>query len=95
MKTKIEFSKVLILSLIIYCAVLIVFSYLLAWHGKANVNETVTVALITTIMGACIGYLIYQFKLKDSRNKYKIDENGVPFVDENDNGIPDDEEENT
>lgn len=26
-----------------------------------------------------LGYYVYQAKLKDSRNKYGIDENGVPY----------------
>jgi hypothetical protein len=55
-------------------------SYVLAFF-KDNTNDAVTVALITTIMGACVSYMIYQFKLKDSRNKYKIDEDGKPLED--------------
>jgi len=42
-------------------------------------NDTVTVALITTILGSCVSYFLYQAKLKMSRNQYKIDEDGVPF----------------
>jgi FtsH-binding integral membrane protein len=74
-----EFSKKLIIWLIIFCALGIIASYVLAFYEKQNVNDTVTVALITTIMGACVSYLIYQFKLKDSRNKHGIDENGKPI----------------
>jgi len=39
----------------------------------------VTVALVTESLGVTIGYFIYQAKLKDSRNKYSVDVNGIPF----------------
>jgi hypothetical protein len=37
------------------------------------------IAGITSILVPFISYLIYQFKLKNSRNKYGISENGVPY----------------
>ena len=87
-----EFSKQLIVVLIAFCMLGIIASYTLAFDGKST-NDTVTVALITTIMGSCVSYLIYTYKLKDSRNRHKVDVNGIPFVDWNNNGIPDEEEE--
>jgi flagellar motor component MotA len=73
-----EFSKKLIIWLILFCLLGIAASYTLAFFEK-EINEAVTVALITTVMGSCVSYLIYQFKLKNSRNKYHVDNNGVPF----------------
>ena len=35
---------------------------------------------ITAIIVPLISYLLYQFKLKNSRNKYGISENGVPYT---------------
>jgi len=78
MKKKIEFSKILA----IICTVLIilscVISSVLSLLDK-NANESVTTTLITV----CGGYLVsYAFKSgweKNSRNKYGIDENGIPY----------------
>lgn len=73
-----EFSKKLTLFLILFGICGIIASYVLAFLGM-NVNDTVTVALISQIMGTCISYLLYQYKLKASRNKHKVDEHGIPF----------------
>ena len=42
-------------------------------------DATLPVAFVTTVIGSLISYLIYQAKLKDSRNKHGIDEDGQPF----------------
>lgn len=73
-----EFSQKLTLGLIIFCAIGVVASYILAFVGK-DINEAVTISLITTIMGSCLSYFIYQFKLKDSRNRHHVDKDGIPF----------------
>ena len=53
-------------------------SYVLAWMEK-DVASDVT----TTVFTGCVGYLVtYAAKSaaeKHSRNKYGVDENGVPF----------------
>lgn len=41
---------------------------------------------ITAIITPFVAYLIYQAKLKDSRNKYGISENGVPYAMPDQNG---------
>lgn len=35
---------------------------------------------IITVLGSFISYCLYQFGLKNSRNKYRIDADGQPFV---------------
>lgn len=42
-------------------------------------DSALPIAGITSILVPFISYLIYQFKLKNSRNKYGINENGVPY----------------
>lgn len=42
-------------------------------------DVTLPVTGITSILVPFISYLVYQFKLKNSRNKYGINENGVPY----------------
>ena len=51
-------------------------NYALAFLERGNINETVTVALITTILGTVIGYFVKSFNEKNSRNKYGVDEFG-------------------
>lgn len=46
---------------------------------KAPGSE-VAVAGVAEIIAPVLGYLIYQAKLKDSRNKYGIAEDGVPYA---------------
>jgi hypothetical protein len=74
-----EFSKKLTLFLIIFGCCGIVTSYVLAFLENKNINEAVTIALITQVIGSAFSYLIYQFKLKDSRNTNKVDEKGIPY----------------
>jgi len=74
-----EFSKKLAIFLIMFGVCGIIASYVLAFLEKKTVNDSVTIALITQIMVACISYLLYQYRLKNSRNVYGIDKDGVPF----------------
>lgn len=43
-------------------------------------DSALPVTGITAIIVPLISYLLYQFKLKNSRNKYGISENGVPYT---------------
>ena len=43
-------------------------------------DASLPIAGISAIITPIVGYLLYQAKLKDSRNKYGISENGVPYV---------------
>ena len=78
-KHKMEFSKKLTLSLIIFGCGIIITSFVLVFMEKKSSNEAVTLAVITQIVVTSLSYLLYQYKLKESRNMYGVDENGVPF----------------
>ena len=42
-------------------------------------DATLPVACVTTIIAALLSYALYHFGLKNSRNKYGVDENGEPY----------------
>lgn len=56
----------------------------LAISGEAAVapDASLPIAGITFIFSPIVSYLFYQFGLKNSRNKYGVDENGEPYVKE-------------
>lgn len=43
-------------------------------------DAALPIAGITAIITPLVSYLMYQARLKNSRNKYGISENGVPYV---------------
>ena len=43
-------------------------------------DATLAVTCVTTILAALMSYCLYQWGLKNSRNKYGIDSEGEPFV---------------
>lgn len=47
-------------------------------------DATLAVTCVTTILGALLSYCLYQFGLKNSRNKYGVDSMGEPYVMKND-----------
>lgn len=47
-------------------------------------DASLPIAGITSIIVPFISYLMYQFKLKNSRNKYGINEYGIPYSKEED-----------
>lgn len=42
-------------------------------------DATLAVTSVSTVLASLMSYLLYQMGLKNSRNKYGIDENGQPF----------------
>lgn len=55
-------------------------------------DPTLAVTSLTTVIASLVSYLLYQAGLKNSRNKYGIDENGQPFkekmeIEEADEGV--------
>lgn len=74
-----EFSKWIVFSAFILLCVWVTASYTLAWFDK-NVNEGVTVALISYTLSSVIGYFISNSVTKNSRNKYGIDSDGNPHT---------------
>lgn len=47
-------------------------------------DPALAVQSVITIIGAFISYILYSFGLKNSRNKYGVDENGQPWKIKND-----------
>lgn len=42
-------------------------------------DPTIAVTCITVVIGALLSYFLYQFGLKNSRNKYGVDAEGNPY----------------
>ena len=86
-KKKIETSKlmagVVILSFGIYGIWCGIEYYILAKLAIENNTEmpdpTLAVTCVTTVLAALLSYCLYQFGLKNSRNKYGIGEDGEPY----------------
>jgi len=77
-KKHIEFSKIAVIIITAFCMCCIAFNYVLAFLEKTNVNEAVTIALITTILGTVIGYFIKAGKenlIKIKKSKEESEEN--------------------
>lgn len=88
-KRKKEFSKALcvIASLVFgFIGCWMIWKYYTLVQLAITTNSSVTpdsalpIAGITAIITPLISYLLYQFKLKNSRNRYGISENGVPYT---------------
>lgn len=87
-KKKIEFSKVLTVAVVAILTGVAIWSiieyYMLAKLAIINCcmtlpDSTIAITCITTIFGALISYCLYQFGLKNSRNKFGVDCEGQPF----------------
>ena len=78
-KRSAEFSKVILISYAVACLLFIQENYLLAFLNRTEVNATVTISLITTVAASLLGYYTKSLLEKTSRNKYNLDENGLPF----------------
>ena len=61
------------------CVVWITADYVLAFLNHTNIQATVTVTIIGSVVAALISYYAKSYKEKDSRNRHKVDENGVPY----------------
>ena len=78
MKKKFEWSKVI-------CGVLVTYGiangilYNIAVFMDKCPDSALAVQSVTTIIGGYMSYLLYQFGLKNSRNRYGVDEEGVPY----------------
>lgn len=88
MGKKFEFSKFLTLFAVIIFALYGVWSGIEYYKlckiaitcGGQMPDAILAVTCVTTILGALLSYALYQFGLKNSRNKYRIDANGEPMV---------------
>ena len=66
--------------LVLICASMtwVTWSYVLASFGKDPV-ENLAIAIVSTLIVALLAYFVKSFGEKNSRNKYKVDENGMPY----------------
>jgi hypothetical protein len=78
MKKKAEWSKLWMALIVLYgigCGV----AYYVAVFMNKLADPTLAVQAVITILGGFVGYLTYQFGLKNSRNKYGVDHEGNPY----------------
>lgn len=87
-KKKFEFAQ------IVTILTIIIFSAYGVWSGieyyrlcrlaiencSTMPDATLAVTCVTTILGAFMSYCLYQFGLKNSRNKFGIDKDGQPYT---------------
>ena len=85
---KVEFSKLLCGIVAAVTVIVAIYSTLRYYSLVELAIETgsgvapdpiVAVTSVGTILGAVLSYCLYQFGLKNSRNKYGIDEHGQPY----------------
>ena len=77
-KKTLSYSQKLLLVLIFAAMAWVTWSYVLASLGKDPV-ENLAIAIVSTLIIALLAYFIKSFGEKNSRNKYKVDENGTPY----------------
>ena len=78
MKKKFEWSK-LICGIIILYGIANGVVYNIAVFMDKAADPTLAVQSVITIVGGYLSYLMYQFGLKNSRNKFGIDGDGNPY----------------
>lgn len=78
MKKKFEWSK-FICGLIILYGIANGVLYNIAVFMDKTPDSALAVQSVTTIIGGYMSYLMYQFGLKNSRNKFGVDSEGQPY----------------
>lgn len=78
MKKKFEWSK-FICGLIVLYGIANGVVYNVAVFMNKMPDSALAVQSVTTIIGGYMSYLMYQFGLKNSRNKFGIDGEGNPY----------------
>lgn len=88
LKKKIEFSKLICSATSVGLFVVGVWmvwkyysliEYAIQMESVSTPDASLPIAGITFIIAPIISYLTYQWGLKNSRNKYGVDENGQPY----------------
>lgn len=91
-KKHIEFTKILA-GACFFLGTLCIVTYIiavfiaLAKESSVNIDPSLAVTGLAQIVGAFLSYCLYQFGLKNSRNKYGIDADGQPFKTESEGNI--------
>jgi uncharacterized membrane-anchored protein len=75
---KVEWSK-LVCGLIVLYGIANGIVYNIAVFMDKCPDSALAVQSVTTIVGGYMSYLMYQFGLKNSRNKFGIDSDGNPY----------------
>ena len=70
LKKKPEFKKLILALITAFCMGCVVWSYVLASVGSAQVNESLASSVFATVVGSYVGYVAASFGEKNSRNKY-------------------------
>ncbi len=76
-----EFSKIIVVTAVLI-AVFNIIVYWIAIFKGFQPDSAMPISAMVQIFGAILSYCLYQLGLKNSRNKYGIDENGYPFKEE-------------
>lgn len=87
-KKKVEWSKIITGIVILFFAGYGIWSGIRYYQlckmaieqGSMMPDATLAVTCVTTILAALMSYCLYQWGLKNSRNKYGIDAEGEPFI---------------
>lgn len=79
MRKKFEWSK-LVCGLIVLYGIANGVIYNIAIFMDKAPDSALAVQSIITIVGGYMSYLMYQFGLKNSRNKFGIDDEGNPYM---------------
>lgn len=78
--TKIEFPKLIIMILAIFAIIWINWYFLLVTiQVPTNDMGTVVVSILEKVVNVILVYFLYQGWMKNSRNKYGIDTDGIPY----------------
>ena len=79
---KTEFSKFIVITAVVIALANLGLYWLAIFMGF-DPDSNVPISAMVQIFGAILSYCLYQLGLKNSRNKYGIDENGQPFKEKN------------
>ena len=78
MKKKFEWSKFICCLIVLYGIANGVVYNVAVFMDKMP-DSALAVQSVTTIIGGYMSYLMYQFGLKNSRNKFGVDSDGNPY----------------
>ena len=79
MKKKLDFSKKVVLAVLICSLIFVAASYVLAYYGKST-NDAVTGNVLLYVTAPTVAaYMTSKTVEKTNRNKHGLDENGQPL----------------
>lgn len=73
-----EFSKMVVVTAVLIAVFNIIVYWVAAFKGLMP-DSALPISAMVQIFGSILSYCLYQLGLKNSRNKYGVDENGQPF----------------